>query len=200
MVSNFFQQIIQQLHNDPHRRLQRQGSLVYSHNPFHSHSVQDGNREGCGGCRQCTFLVVPPGSSVPDITSEKVNKKVGKGLASAIETGESAVQKTSEVPGKTKEKASEVSNVAAQKTNQACYCLSLLNEARCSLVSCRLLPERRKQRMTSRRMLKSNIMPFALIRTCIRYLECRCQHNNLKMEFSMTLAYSYSNIGGVRLT
>lgn len=45
---------------------------------------------------------------------------MGKGLASAIETGESAVDKTTEVMGKTKKQASEASSVAGQKTNQAC--------------------------------------------------------------------------------
>lgn len=38
----------------------------------------------------------------------KVNKKVGKGLASAIETGEEVTQKTKEVSGVAKEKGKEV--------------------------------------------------------------------------------------------
>ncbi|KAF9458746.1 hypothetical protein BDZ94DRAFT_70699 [Collybia nuda] len=74
--------------------------------------------------------------------ADKVNRKVGKGLASAIETGENATQVTKEKLGlhhicspglinpdfslylgstveQSKEKADHASNLASQKTNQA---------------------------------------------------------------------------------
>ncbi|KZP15253.1 hypothetical protein FIBSPDRAFT_833234 [Athelia psychrophila] len=62
--------------------------------------------------------------------ADNVNKKVGKGLASAIETGEKAAHVTKEKAahasnvagakaGEAKEKAAEASEVAGQKTNQA---------------------------------------------------------------------------------
>ncbi|KAI0638984.1 hypothetical protein C8Q77DRAFT_1045321 [Trametes polyzona] len=62
--------------------------------------------------------------------ADKVNKKVGQGLASAIEKGEVAAEKTKETVGTrngpdictrvgvAKEKASEASTVAGQKANQ----------------------------------------------------------------------------------
>ncbi|KAK0466366.1 uncharacterized protein EV420DRAFT_1511258 [Desarmillaria tabescens] len=55
--------------------------------------------------------------------ADTVNKKLGKGLASAIEGGEKAATATkdtlSSVTNTTKEKASETSKVAGQKINQA---------------------------------------------------------------------------------
>ncbi|KAF8061020.1 hypothetical protein FPV67DRAFT_1512489 [Lyophyllum atratum] len=55
--------------------------------------------------------------------ADKVNKNVGKKLASAIETGEKATQATKETLGsatqETKEKAAETAKVAEQKKNQA---------------------------------------------------------------------------------
>ncbi|KAF8898339.1 hypothetical protein BD779DRAFT_1483413, partial [Infundibulicybe gibba] len=55
--------------------------------------------------------------------AENVNKSVGRGLASAIETGEKATENTKETLGsaaqQTKDKADHASNVAGQKTNQA---------------------------------------------------------------------------------
>ncbi|KAI0719133.1 hypothetical protein C8T65DRAFT_569568 [Cerioporus squamosus] len=55
--------------------------------------------------------------------ADKVNKKVGKGLASAIEKGEQATEATKEnlgicTPGVAKDKAAEASQVAGQKANQ----------------------------------------------------------------------------------
>ncbi|KAI0771007.1 hypothetical protein BD413DRAFT_476691 [Trametes elegans] len=56
--------------------------------------------------------------------ADKVNKKVGQGLASAIEKGEQATEKTKETIGRcmlfwvAKEKASEASTVVGQKANQ----------------------------------------------------------------------------------
>ncbi|KAH9927479.1 uncharacterized protein BXZ73DRAFT_102612 [Epithele typhae] len=51
--------------------------------------------------------------------ADKVNKKVGQGLASAIEKGEDVSAKTKETMGTAKEKASEASTTASQKANQA---------------------------------------------------------------------------------
>ncbi|KAG5636563.1 hypothetical protein H0H81_007615 [Sphagnurus paluster] len=54
--------------------------------------------------------------------AEKVNKKVGQGLASAIETGENATRATKESLGSAKEDSKEkldhASKVAGEKTNQ----------------------------------------------------------------------------------
>jgi hypothetical protein len=50
-------------------------------------------------------------SSALRLKYEQVNKKVGKGLAEAIETGQRATQTT-------KQKTSEAFNAADQKTNQ----------------------------------------------------------------------------------
>ncbi|KAG5646050.1 hypothetical protein DXG03_004473 [Asterophora parasitica] len=54
--------------------------------------------------------------------ADKVNKKVGKRLASAIETGEQATQSAKETLGsateETKETAENASDLAKQKTNQ----------------------------------------------------------------------------------
>ncbi|KAF5377237.1 hypothetical protein D9615_006345 [Tricholomella constricta] len=55
--------------------------------------------------------------------ADKINKNVGKGLASAIETGEQATHTAKEKLGsateETKEKAEKASELAGQKTNQA---------------------------------------------------------------------------------
>ncbi|EEB88358.1 hypothetical protein MPER_13843 [Moniliophthora perniciosa FA553] len=55
--------------------------------------------------------------------ADTVNKKVGKGLASAIDKGENAAQSTKETisskAGEAKQKGSEASTVAGQKANQA---------------------------------------------------------------------------------
>ena len=55
--------------------------------------------------------------------ADTVNKKVGQGLASAIETGEQATKATKEAVGSaaedTKQKTQEASTVAQQKGNQA---------------------------------------------------------------------------------
>ncbi|KAL6300276.1 hypothetical protein BKA93DRAFT_740836 [Sparassis latifolia] len=50
--------------------------------------------------------------------AEKVNKTVGRGLASAIEKGEKATEATKHTFGSTKQKAKEASEVAGQKANQ----------------------------------------------------------------------------------
>ncbi|RPD81592.1 hypothetical protein L226DRAFT_606879 [Lentinus tigrinus ALCF2SS1-7] len=50
--------------------------------------------------------------------ADKVNKKVGKGLASAIEKGEKATEATKENIGVAKEKVAQASQVAGQKANQ----------------------------------------------------------------------------------
>ncbi|KAK0455906.1 hypothetical protein EV421DRAFT_1749375, partial [Armillaria borealis] len=54
--------------------------------------------------------------------ADTVNKKLGKGLASAIEGGEKAAAATKDTSASathtTKEKASETSKVAGQKVNQ----------------------------------------------------------------------------------
>ncbi|ESK95539.1 f1 atpase assembly protein 11 [Moniliophthora roreri MCA 2997] len=55
--------------------------------------------------------------------ADTVNKKVGKGLASAIDKGEHAANATKETlsstTGQAKQKGSEASTVASQKANQA---------------------------------------------------------------------------------
>jgi len=51
--------------------------------------------------------------------ADKVNKSVGRGLASAIETGEQVTEKTKETLGTTKEKAMGDAKSAAEKTNEA---------------------------------------------------------------------------------
>ncbi|KAG7091086.1 hypothetical protein E1B28_010142 [Marasmius oreades] len=55
--------------------------------------------------------------------ADKVNKSVGKGLASAIDKGENVAQSTKEVMGsasqQAKEKGNEAYDAASQKTNQA---------------------------------------------------------------------------------
>ncbi|KAF9040361.1 hypothetical protein BDZ89DRAFT_1109876 [Hymenopellis radicata] len=55
--------------------------------------------------------------------ADSVNKKLGKGLASALETGEQATKATKETLGSTvesaKQKSKDTANVAGQKMNQA---------------------------------------------------------------------------------
>jgi len=50
--------------------------------------------------------------------ADKVNKSVGRTLASAIETGESATESTKQAVGTASEKTKEASGVAGQKANQ----------------------------------------------------------------------------------
>ncbi|RDX56303.1 hypothetical protein OH76DRAFT_1468631 [Lentinus brumalis] len=50
--------------------------------------------------------------------ADKVNKKVGQGLASVIEKGEKATEATKENLGVAKDKAAEAAQVAGQKANQ----------------------------------------------------------------------------------
>ncbi|GJJ13936.1 hypothetical protein Clacol_008193 [Clathrus columnatus] len=54
--------------------------------------------------------------------AQNLNKKVGQGLASAIETGEKATEKTKEVMGDTskeaKEKGKEMENVASREAKK----------------------------------------------------------------------------------
>jgi len=60
--------------------------------------------------------------TVPEKVAEvadTVNKKVGKGLASAIETGEKAAHSTKETLGAAKKKAGDAPKAAGQKANQA---------------------------------------------------------------------------------
>ncbi|KAJ7480196.1 hypothetical protein B0H11DRAFT_1808710 [Mycena galericulata] len=53
-------------------------------------------------------------------TADAVNKKLGKGLADAIETGQKAAAATKEtIKSTTEKKASETATVAGQKKNEA---------------------------------------------------------------------------------
>ncbi|KAI0273178.1 hypothetical protein BGY98DRAFT_1099486 [Russula aff. rugulosa BPL654] len=51
--------------------------------------------------------------------ADKVNKSVGQGLASAIETGEQVTEKTRETLGTTKDKAMDSAKSGAEKSEEA---------------------------------------------------------------------------------
>ncbi|KAI0067547.1 hypothetical protein BV25DRAFT_1818905 [Artomyces pyxidatus] len=50
--------------------------------------------------------------------ADKVNKSLGQGLASAIETGEKATEKTKQTLGTTKEQAADAADSAKAKTQE----------------------------------------------------------------------------------
>ncbi|EIM91894.1 uncharacterized protein STEHIDRAFT_136015 [Stereum hirsutum FP-91666 SS1] len=50
--------------------------------------------------------------------ADAVNKKLGKGLASAIESGEVATEKTKQATGVASEKTSDAAGVAKEKTKE----------------------------------------------------------------------------------
>ncbi|KAI0735584.1 hypothetical protein C8Q76DRAFT_287307 [Earliella scabrosa] len=67
-----------------------------------------------------SFHASPRAQTVTEKVAEvadKVNKSVGKGLASAIEKGEKATEVTKDNLGMAKDKATEASRVAGQKAN-----------------------------------------------------------------------------------
>ncbi|KAG2370267.1 hypothetical protein BDR07DRAFT_1476264 [Suillus spraguei] len=68
-----------------------------------------------------TIHATPAASTVPGKVSEmadKVNKKVGRGLASAIETGEKAAGKTKETLGSKMASAKQTTQKPAQQARQ----------------------------------------------------------------------------------
>ncbi|KAG1810046.1 uncharacterized protein HD556DRAFT_22997 [Suillus plorans] len=105
------------------------------------------NARICTASYTRSIHATPAASTVTEKVSEmadKVNKKVGQGLASAIETGEKAAGKTKETLGSTtasaKQKTEDAKQTTQETTEQAKQKVNQVNYPwRANRLSCQLL-------------------------------------------------------------